>query len=633
MLPSRVSIATILLAAGLFLSVVGLKLVVIDRYGSDLPEWDQWDAEGLHILLPWQRGTLGIGDFFRAHNEHRIVLTKVLGLAGVALNGQWDSRLQCVINAGIHALLAVGFFIGGRRMLPGRWHAPWFVLLTACFGLPLAWQNVIAGFHSQQYFLLGFSALAIWYLPFHPPLSGRWWLGLVSAVLVFFSMGSGFLTAAVILAVLMLELLYRHRTLREVGLTIVLTGLITAAGWFGRVTVDYHASLQAKSVGDFLAYAVHNFRWPASTSDWPALLFWLPWLVIVGRYLARVPGSAATAPMRLAGLGGWVFLQIIASAYARGAGGGDPASRYMDTLALGLVINGLALAWLLSALRPAPIVRWIGATAAVAWGALAGHGLYHLTKANVINDLSGWVDAYHDEGESRTRAYLATGRRSHLESDQIPYPGAGAYSERLAHEELQRLLPASVRLPITLVEASNTGFISTDFSKQYRPPAPSGLASETPEPLHGTVRGSQGDGRTARWESRTVRPSRHAWLVFQLAGAASSPSTSLRLLDATTRETLAIAEVDGGLVPGAWRNAYVATPAKPFIVLVEDATADDWIAFREPVEMAGLSRLAARLTARGENLVFLGGLLTLAGLIASWSAERRAAASGRADSR
>ncbi len=622
----RISLATFLLAAGLFLTVVGLKLVVIDRYGSDLPEWDQWDAEGLHILLPWQRGTLAVGDFFRAHNEHRIALTKALGLAGVALNGQWDSRLQCVINAGLHALLAVGLFIAGRGLLPGRWHAPWFVLLTAGFGLPLAWQNVIAGFHSQQYFLLGFSALAIWYLPFHRPLTSRWWIGVLSAGLAFFSMGSGFLAASVILAVLVLEVVYRNRTWREVAPTLALVALITAIGWFGRVTVDYHASLQAKSVGEFLAYALHNLRWPATASAWPALLFWLPWLVVVARYLGRASGAAAAAPVRLAALGGWVFLQIVASAYARGAGGGEPASRYMDTLAFGLVINGLSLAWLLTSLPVGPILRGIGTGIAAAWIALAGHGLFQLTRTNVVNELSGWVSTYHDEGESRTRAYLATGRRSHLESDQIPYPGAGAYSERLAHEELQRLLPASVRLPLALTEGSNTGFLSTNFSKLYRQTSPTGLAGETPEPLHGVVRGSQGDDRTARWESGPVRPSHHAWLVFSVAGSVSTPGTSLRLLDATTRETLAYAVPAAGFAPGEWRDAYVLMPSKPFLITAEDATPGDWIAFREPVEMARWSRWAAQLTAQGAGVSLLGGVLALAGFIASWSAQRRAKA-------
>src|SRR5437763_7781575 len=37
------------------------------------------------------------------------------------------------------------------------------------FGLPLAWQNVLEGFHSQQYWLVGLSTLAIAVFPFASP--------------------------------------------------------------------------------------------------------------------------------------------------------------------------------------------------------------------------------------------------------------------------------------------------------------------------------------------------------------------------------------------------------------------------------------------------------------------------------
>ena len=44
----------LLLTVSLLLMVVGTKLVVVNRSGSDLPEWDQWDAEGLQVLLATQ---------------------------------------------------------------------------------------------------------------------------------------------------------------------------------------------------------------------------------------------------------------------------------------------------------------------------------------------------------------------------------------------------------------------------------------------------------------------------------------------------------------------------------------------------------------------------------------------------
>ena len=55
----------VLLPACLFFWVLGLKLDVINRFGSDLPMRDQRDAEGLHLFVPWAEHRLGAADFFR----------------------------------------------------------------------------------------------------------------------------------------------------------------------------------------------------------------------------------------------------------------------------------------------------------------------------------------------------------------------------------------------------------------------------------------------------------------------------------------------------------------------------------------------------------------------------------------
>lgn len=191
-------------AFGLFLVILGLKFDVIHRFGSALPMWDQWDAEGLHVFVPQAAHKLGPGDFFRAHNEHRIALARLLGFAELATNGQWDARLQCVVNAFLHAAFGVFLYLFGRRSLSPRWHTAWFAFVAALIGPPLAWQNAISGFHSQQYFLLPLSFGMIVLLPDASPWSVRWWLGAACGALALFSMASGLLAAAVVIAVMLL---------------------------------------------------------------------------------------------------------------------------------------------------------------------------------------------------------------------------------------------------------------------------------------------------------------------------------------------------------------------------------------------------------------------------------------------
>ena len=42
------------LLACLVTFVLGARWAVVDRFGTDLPNWDQWDAEGVNALAPWK---------------------------------------------------------------------------------------------------------------------------------------------------------------------------------------------------------------------------------------------------------------------------------------------------------------------------------------------------------------------------------------------------------------------------------------------------------------------------------------------------------------------------------------------------------------------------------------------------
>ncbi|HOS75955.1 MAG TPA: hypothetical protein PKW12_11915, partial [Verrucomicrobiota bacterium] len=102
-------------AASLFLAGLGARLWLIDRFGTALPFWDQWE-EARVVYVPFLAGKLSLTDLFSAHNEHRILFTRLYGLALLLLNGQWDGRLQMVGNALIHSATLAG--LGGLMF---RW--------------------------------------------------------------------------------------------------------------------------------------------------------------------------------------------------------------------------------------------------------------------------------------------------------------------------------------------------------------------------------------------------------------------------------------------------------------------------------------------------------------------------------
>ena len=323
-------------AACLFCVVLGLKWATFDRFGSAMPDWDQWDAEAYYAIIPWFEHDHFLQNIFTPHNEHRVVLTKLQNLALTVLNGQWDARLQAVTNAILHSALATALWL----------------LAVALFGLPLAWQNVLGGFHSQQYWLLVTSFTAIVTLPFARPLTLRWWLGAAAATLALLTMGSGLLAAAVVIVVVAFRILRCDTTLRSAWPTLALCAALVAVGAATRVEVDHHAHMKVKTLHDFFFSLLHSLQWPVPSGyDGLAIILWLPWFLVAMSVLRRRADFSPPATVHLAqtitALGGWVLVQLLATAYARGAGADFPASRYMDTLTFGAMVNALCLAWLL----------------------------------------------------------------------------------------------------------------------------------------------------------------------------------------------------------------------------------------------------------------------------------------------
>src|SRR5580700_6563800 len=91
----RLCTARILIMIALASGVLGGKFLVIDRYGSDLPFWDQWDGEGDFLIHRFAENRLTFHQLFAGHNEHRIFFTRILVLGLYLANDrQWDAKLE-----------------------------------------------------------------------------------------------------------------------------------------------------------------------------------------------------------------------------------------------------------------------------------------------------------------------------------------------------------------------------------------------------------------------------------------------------------------------------------------------------------------------------------------------------------
>lgn len=627
------------LAACLFALVVGAKWATFDRYGSPMPDWDQWDAEAMELLVPWFTGDDFLQHLLHPHNEHRVVLTKLQSLALVLLNGQWDSRLEAVTNALLHAALAIGFWLLARRHTAGRWHAPLFMLIAALFALPLAWQNVLGGFHSQQYWLLALSFAAVVTLVVAPTGSARWWLGLVSAILALGAMASGLLAAAVVALVLLLRWWRRETRLREIAPTLAVAVGTAAVGLWTRVDFIHHAPMRAGSFGEFAWSVIRSLQWPLRQVDIGAVLMWAPFALLAREVLRR--GPADRGGWRLLALGAWVLLQVAATAYARGAGAEYPASRYMDTLQFGTIVNALAFAWLAGRPASARHRRGLAVLGGLWLGGLAFGSGQNLTQA-LHWDLPQ-AKNYYGQAEPALRRFLLNGDRAELELVDLPYPDPEELQARLKHPVLNALLPVPLRAPLPLAPSSPAPLRrDAPFLENALPPwgeiAPlqHGLSFDTPALDHAPTWGSFALGGVAaqgEWRSAPLPPPRFPWLKFETAGHVGEPGVSLELRAARTDALLAT--VAPTRVPrDSWRAAYVRAPRVPFVVVARDHDPARWMAFSPPVEMGGLSYVAWQLAKNGLLVLYCAAALSVALGLLGWRnalAPRRPLAAQRPD--
>ena len=599
-------------ALSLFAFILGVRWAVFDRYGMTLPEWDQWDAEGLMLLAPWYNQDHFLSALFTPHNEHRVVLTKLLNLGLTVANGHWDQRLEAVVNALLPATLGVVFFVLARRHLERRWLTPFTVFLALIYALPFAWENVLGGFQSQQFFLVGLALIAIALLPFSAPRSARWWLGVAAAFLGLLSMASGLFGAVVVIGLLGIQWVRGERTLRSALPTLVVCTLVTLVGWYTRNEFPPHEGLKARNFHDFAFTIINSLRWPAPFSPWLALIVWLPWtwlffcVVFSNRPLA--PSSRAFGYFVI-GLGMWVWLQLVATGYARGAGGPQPAPRYIDTLVLGLVANALALVWLATPALLARLARRFLAIAAIAWTVILLWGCCTELTHSFSFDLPP-AKVYHDYCEINVRNYIYTDEVKHLDHEEIPYPSARDFLARIGIPALRAVLPVTVRQPLSVTQAGSTFIASSP--KNRHPPGP-GLSPAT-QPL--TYRQTWGSfsldtAPSAReFTSAPIRAPLGAWLKFETAGAIGAPDTLLELRDAKNGARLAT--IRPNQTPGnTWRAAYVRAPAEAFVIYARSPDSDRWLAFSEPIEMANGSFWAWQLTKHGQLIAAVALALSL----------------------
>jgi hypothetical protein len=551
----------------LFFAVVCVRLAIVGLYAESIPYWDQWDAEGRRLLVPWLEGNLTWDELLiNPHNEHRIVWTRLLFLALFALNGkQWDNLVVVYANTLIFAAIYTFLFAVLVRDLRATWQkAALAAVLVLLAALPYAWENTLVGFQNQFYFLIGFAAATL-ALAAHGA-DGMTTVAGVAALAFgsLFTMASGPLVAPIAAALLGLRVragsLGRARGLVGMGLLLA----IAVAGFAALPDFAPHANWKADSLQGWLSALRVPASWPFTPSWFHVLLVWSPLLFYCAVRIRPWPSSAELLGL---GLSAWALGQAAAIAYSRGRNIEDLSSRYGDVMAMGVVAN----VWFgLRAFEPWPgSVRTTLLQRAAGSGSVIAVLIAFLQRApDDLDAMVGRSDSFRAQTQS-VRAFVADGNPAHLTGD-LPYPDPAQLQGMLSNTAIRQALPPTLRKGLSLGGSAREPFIALGS-----------VVSSC-----GTLRCAEGVGR---WRSADLA-TRFDFIRLPLSYGETNDGFALGVCGSQ-------AETPCSLEPLSGRFFTATASTEPFHVELSDETSASWIALGSAVEINWLSLLSRQVKA------------------------------------
>ena len=202
----------------------------INRYGVNVPFGDEWAL--VPLFEKWRDGQLTFRDLYQQHNEHRIVVPKLIYFAFAQLTG-WNLRTEMFFSVALCAGTSAGIFALLQRTLGGTPRQ--LLLLWAAANLlifsPAQAQNWVWGFQLQMF--LPTLCFVITLVILVSEL--RWWPKFAASVFLItvatFSFGS---------ALLLWPIVGLFLALRGEGKWRVAAWLVAGAAVLGLYFVDYY---------------------------------------------------------------------------------------------------------------------------------------------------------------------------------------------------------------------------------------------------------------------------------------------------------------------------------------------------------------------------------------------------------
>ncbi|MFV8315923.1 hypothetical protein [Mycobacterium sp. 23] len=423
------------LLAAVSCTVLGAKLITISTLGSSVPIMDQWDAEAARLYSHYLAGTLSAADLFAAHNEHRIFMQRILALLHLELAGEWNPRLQMVLQAFVHTA-AVTFLAANLLPLVAVRHRIILAGLVALlFAIPFGYENTLWGFQGQLYCMLLFGITAIVAFAAARPFSLRWFGGLSAAILSFFSFATGATTmlCAGGLVALQLATNVRKRGGREyAGVAVIVS--IALAMFLWTASVSHPMSTPLTFIQGLVSLTAR------------VLVAAVP-LVWFARYTVTRRPVVSDRSWALVGLSVWIALQLVLLAYGRGT---LIAVRYNDIILLAYPVGLVAMLRLVDHTMGKDLRRFSTPKVAVTWV----FGVVTVIALMGYVAILGAIDWNKSTRQQvvNVHTYFAThsleqlrARGKHGGTFDLAYPNSRRQGEVLSDPNVRAILPPEIR--------------------------------------------------------------------------------------------------------------------------------------------------------------------------------------------
>jgi hypothetical protein len=449
------------LVCGVFvLAVWGAKLWIISRFAGATPVNDEWDDHAVNLFVPYMDSTLSIGRLLEPHNEHRILMTRLVALMVFAANGSWDPILEMIVNAAIHVAFGVCIVavLGGPL---GRAGFATLALTTAVLlAVPNASENPVWGLETHFYAVLLFGFIAIVLICRGSFSLVRGGAGIVAATLSFLSLASGalvFLAGAVVIA-----------AKRCLGVESGWRGWAVAAALLACFAIALMLTPVIAAHEVYRAHTIREFAWAFEmVAAWPFRAHMTAATILVNAPLAilalvtlRKPPAGGSVAWVLLGLGLWNVLQFAVLAFGRAVG--VDSTRYLDICAFNLIVNFACAALMADGARKRLLVAaWLAAVAA-GWAVqTARHVPPELEARRSLGLLQ----------EQNVRAFLTTGAFLPGASGadlSVPYPNPARLADILSDPKVRRILPSPFRDAVAGVSSAGAASAQPDRLRAIR---------------------------------------------------------------------------------------------------------------------------------------------------------------------